>query len=117
VNRSQTGRRRIPYVRRCSVQENGGSPLTGLICNLSALGAYVALEPIPPSGAMVTLSFKLPRSAKPVQVESQVTWENPNQDNPIHGLPPGCGLRFLGLSPEDRRRIDVLIDEYVPPIR
>jgi uncharacterized protein (TIGR02266 family) len=117
MTRSPSGRRRIPYVRRCEVQENGGSALSGLICNLSALGAYVALEPIPPSGATVMLSFRLPRNVRPVRVESQVTWENPHQDNPIHGLPPGCGLRFLSLSPEDRRRIDGLIDDYIPLIR
>jgi hypothetical protein len=99
------------------VQENGGSALSGLICNLSALGAYIALEPIPPSGAVVMLSFRLPSNERPIRVESQVTWENPNQDNPIHGLPPGCGLRFLALGSDDRRRIDQLIDDYVPPIR
>lgn len=117
MTRSPTGRRRIPYVRRCEVKEDGGTALDGLICNLSALGAYVALQPIPPSGATVMLSFRVPHSVRPIRVESQVTWENPNQDNPIHGLPPGCGLRFLSLSDEDRRRIDGLIDDYVPPIR
>jgi hypothetical protein len=99
------------------MREDGGAPLAGLICNLSALGAYVAIEPIPPSGATVMLTFRLPSSVRPVRVESQVTWENPHQDNPIHGLPPGCGVRFLGLSADDRRRIDGLIDDYVPPIR
>jgi hypothetical protein len=77
----------------------------------------VALEPVLPSGARVTLSFRLPQNERPVRVESQVTWENPHQDNPIHGLPPGCGLRFLSLSLDDRRRIDGLIDDYVSPIR
>lgn len=111
------GRRRIPYIRRCEVRENGAAPLSGLICNLSVLGAYIALEEIPPTGVLVDLEFRLPQNERPVRVRAQITWENPFQDNPIHGLPPGCGMRFLTLSADDERRIDALIQSYRPPVR
>jgi len=110
------GRRRVPFVRRCELRA-GEDRREGLLCNISPLGAYVSLDSIPQVGAVVELSFGVPQNELPVVVEAQVTWDNPYQDNPLHGLPPGCGLRFLSLTATDKKRIDRLIDEYVSPIR
>jgi uncharacterized protein (TIGR02266 family) len=116
MTRPTPGQQRVPYVRRCELS-TGDQTLEGLICNISVLGAYVSLETIPSIGSVFELRFGLPESEKPVVVEAQVTWDNPLQDNPLHGLPPGCGVRFLDLSPVDKRRIHRVIDGYVPPIR
>jgi hypothetical protein len=41
-----------------------------------------------------------------------VTWLNPRQQHPVHSLPPGFGVKFDELSPEDRRCIEGVIDDY-----
>ena len=37
----------------------------------------------------------------------------PRQQHPVHSLPPGFGVKFEPLGPEDRRSIEDVVDEYV----
>jgi hypothetical protein len=69
----------------------------GVIRNLSHQGAMVqALTPLH-SGQQVKLSFDLRQPRIRVEAEGQVSWANTSG---------ACGIRFIGLSEESRRRVD-----------
>ncbi len=102
---------RIPYVQPCLLV-GGDATWEGALCNLSLLGAYVAVDPIPPKADTVRLLFRVPREEQPLEAPCEVVWENPQEPSQAESLPPGCGLRFTGLSPLARGRIDELILEY-----
>jgi hypothetical protein len=95
-------------VQRCQLDGKGG-PRFGLICDLSVLGLYVALDPVPELHETFTLCFALLTDDLPVMVDAVVTWRNPAQGHKIDELPPGCGLRFVGLDSKDLKRIQGLV--------
>jgi Tfp pilus assembly protein PilZ len=102
---------RVPYIQRCRVAA-GENIYSGVLCNLSVLGAYVTVEPIPEKGERVCLSFLLPEDPLPFQCVATVTWHNPEPAEAFDGLPPGCGLRFDALPPPDLQRIERVITAY-----
>jgi Tfp pilus assembly protein PilZ len=106
-----TGLIRIPYVQPCLLV-GGDATWEGVLCNLSLLGAYVAVDPIPPKADHVRLFFKVPREEQALEAPCEVVWENPQEPSQTESLPPGCGLRFAELSPSARGRIEELILEY-----
>lgn len=114
LHQPQSGQLRVPFVRRCQLETLSGR-VEVIVCNLSIEGAYAAVEPIPLIGDVVQLSFPLPGSELPVRVEAEVCWRNSTQHHKVHGLPPGCGLRFLNLSPTDQERIDAFVQSYREP--
>lgn len=107
---------RIPFVRRC-VLWRGGRRSEGVICNLSALGVYVTFprlltDTLPDAGDTVQIAFLLPGDAMPVQSDAIVTWQNIEESEGADSLPPGCGLRFVSLRPDDHHRIGELVHDY-----
>jgi hypothetical protein len=106
-----TGFVRVPYLRRCQVMA-GSRPLVGVVCNVSALGVYVALDEIPFERERVEVSFMLPRESRRFIAVADVVWRNPPDAVLLDRMPPGCGLRFVSLSPGDRARIERLVLEY-----
>jgi len=68
-----------------------------LICNLSRLGAYIALDPSPPVGAEIHLAFV---TAEDIQLDlrAAVSWHSPKVNAEASLIPPGCGVRFVALS-------------------
>jgi hypothetical protein len=82
---------------------------------LSAAGLYITLEPVPGVGEAFVISLPLPGREVPLTVDSVVTWRNALWDRRVLDLPPGCGLRFLGLSPRDLQHIHALVKSYVTP--
>ncbi|MBM4320123.1 MAG: hypothetical protein FJ125_09210 [Deltaproteobacteria bacterium] len=58
-------------------------------------------------GRQVELLFHLP-SGKPIHIQGEVAWiREYNEQQP--DIPPGMGVRFLDLSPEE----SALIQEYI----
>lgn len=106
-----TGFVRVPYLRRCQLMV-GERPLVGVVCNVSALGVYVALDEIPEANARVEISFMLPRESRRFAAVAEVAWQNPADAVRLDRMPPGCGLRFVSLPPEDRARIERLVLQY-----
>ncbi len=104
---------RVPFVRRCQLDYEGGPTDTGFIVNINSLGAYVAQDRIPPLGRMVVFHFQLPGSEREVAVDGIVAWVNPQQEHPVHSLPPGFGIAFRKLSDDARRRIDQIVTDYL----
>ena len=79
------------------------------------LGLYVVLEePFPAVGETIEISFCLPNDPHPIACRARVAWHNPlsvfkGLGVAAAGLPPGCGLAFVGLSPDDKNRIDARV--------
>ena len=102
---------RVPYLRRCQLMI-GGRPHVGVVCNVSALGAYVALDVLPEVGALATVSFMLPRETRRFVSAAVVAWRNPPESPKVDRIPPGCGLRFIDLLAEERARVEKLVLQY-----
>jgi uncharacterized protein (TIGR02266 family) len=107
-----SGVTRIPYVQPCQLMTETGDA-RGVVCNVSTLGVYVAVDTIPPFESRVRVSFGLPQTSEPFEVECEVAWVNPDEPMEVESLPTGCGLRFLALPEEMRLRIERLIEEYL----
>ena len=107
---------RIPLVTRCVVtrpsapQEGGG--VEAMMANISVLGAYLVLGATLEADEEVRLRFLLPDARPPVECEAQVTWVNVAPPECVDSLPPGCGLRFQSMRPEDHERIALLVENY-----
>ena len=107
-----SGFTRIPYVQPCRLTTETGAT-RAVVCNLSTLGVYVAVDPIPPFESRVRLSFALPQHSAPLTAECLVAWVNPDEPMEVESLPTGCGLRFVELPEEWRLRIERLVEEYL----
>jgi uncharacterized protein (TIGR02266 family) len=104
---------RVPFVRACHVHPGEGSGFRAFTANMSVLGAYLASDEPVRVNQTLRLSFTVPGNVIESQVVGVVAWTNPKQQHPVHSLPPGFGVRFLGLDPDTRRRIEVVVAEYV----
>jgi hypothetical protein len=104
---------RVPFVRRCRLEYAGGVTDRAFIVNINSLGVYVAQDQIPPLGQKVVVRFQEPGSEREIVGEGVVAWKNPEQEHPVHSLPPGFGIAFRELSADARRRIDAIVDEYL----
>jgi DNA-binding NarL/FixJ family response regulator len=112
VREPSSGLSRIPFAEPCELHGVKGR-YAAKICDLSAAGVYVALEPVPDIGENFVISFPLPGRPVPLSVESVVRWHNARWDRRVLELPPGCGMRFLSLTSPDLQQIHTLVSNYV----
>jgi hypothetical protein len=108
-NVSDTGNVRMPFVTRCEVRQ-GDRVVPGLICNFSAHGCFLHVDPVP-SGEF-DLTFTLPDGGPPVEARVAVKWVNEGGLATATSLPVGCGLRFVMMAPADRWRVEALVETY-----
>jgi Tfp pilus assembly protein PilZ len=101
------GPRRVPYVQRCLFRCRVVAIET-LLCNISRLGAYVTIDPLPDVGEEVTISFAA--GGKPLELAAIVAWINPPERQAVDPLAPGCGVRFVALSAQDDERLKMLLE-------
>jgi len=113
ISQPFSGAKRVPFVQSCRV-ETGDGGADGTIRNISVLGVYLDLDPIPKAGERLRLRFELPDGAGVVEVDAEVAWRNTPQRQKVPSLPPGCGLRFLELGDRDHLRIDALVRSFGP---
>jgi hypothetical protein len=111
--RRKGGAIRVPFVKRCVVDLPGKGEQTAFVVNINVLGAYVALDDIPPLGQAVSFRFQLPGSENELRADGVVAWTNPRQEHPVHSLPPGFGLAFRRLDDEARTRIETIVLDYL----
>jgi Tfp pilus assembly protein PilZ len=104
---------RVPFVRRCRIEYEGGAEDSAFIVNINVLGAYLAFDEMPPLGRQVVCTFQVPGREDAVRIDGVVAWTNPRQEHPVHSLPPGFGVAFRGLSEEARGRIEEVVFEYL----
>ena len=104
---------RVPFVRACSVVLGGEEPFRAFTANMSVLGCYVASgEPVKIDQTL-RIRFTVPGNVIESEIVGAVVWVNSKQEHAIHSLPPGFGIRFLGLDAGTRRRIDAVVKEYL----
>jgi uncharacterized protein (TIGR02266 family) len=113
MNQPFSGARRVPYVQACRLRAKDAE-IEGMIRNISVLGIYLDVDPIPKVGDRLRLSFALPDGNGALQVDAEVAWRNTATRHKVPALPPGCGLRFLGLSEQERDRIQALVRSFGP---
>ncbi len=112
IRQPHSGASRIPFVQRCRMHGPTGER-EGLICDLSTIGLFVRVDPVPPPGALFQVEFRLfPSDEQAVRSYAVVAWQNPAGTPRVRELPPGCGLRFLDLMATDRERIESLVRAY-----
>ncbi len=104
---------RVPFVRRCQLDYPGGPSDSAFIVNINVLGAYVAHEVMPALGRTLVFRFHVPGSEREVVVDGVVAWTNPQQEHPVHSLPPGFGVAFRSLSEDTRGRIEQIVFDYL----
>jgi Tfp pilus assembly protein PilZ len=104
---------RVPFVRRCQIDYTGGQSDSAFIVNLNVLGAYVAHEVMPALGRKLVFRFHVPGSEREVVTDGVVAWTNPQQEHPVHSLPPGFGVAFRALSDDARSRIEQIVFDYL----
>jgi Tfp pilus assembly protein PilZ len=111
--RRSGGAIRVPFVRRCQLDYGGGVADSAFVVNINSLGAYVAHESMPALGRTLLFRFQVPGSEREVVVDGVVAWTNPQQEHPVHSLPPGFGVAFRNLSEDARARIDQIVSDYL----
>jgi Tfp pilus assembly protein PilZ len=104
---------RVPFVRRCQIDYTDGQSDSSFIVNVNVLGAYVANEVMPALGRTLVFRFHVPGSEREVVADGVVAWTNPQQDHPVHSLPPGFGVAFRALSDDVRNRIEQIVFDYL----
>ncbi len=82
------------------VSQDEGPPLSQYSVNLSTGGLFLESVNLLPEGTLLYLRFELPDS-RMIFSRGRVAWGN-RPDAPIcHSLPPGMGIQFMDLQPED----------------
>ncbi len=104
---------RVPFVRRCQLQYPGGKTESAFVVNINVLGAYVAHEVMPQLGRPLVFRFHVPGNEREIAVDGVVAWTNPQQEHPVHSLPPGFGVAFRSLSDDARARIEQIVFDYL----
>jgi hypothetical protein len=112
-HRRSTGLLRIPFVRRCQLTFESGGAISAFIVNINVLGAYIAYEEQPILADGVECRFTIPGNEIEVVASGVVAWLNPQQNHPVHSLPPGFGVRFERLSDHDRARVSAMVAGYI----
>lgn len=107
----RSGFSRVPFMQGCTVGASGDEH-PGLICNLSLLGAYVHVDPLPELRDPVTLSFLLPDGGTPIRAVASVSWVHDARHGGAPTLPTGFGARFTELGSAEIRRLAALVAAF-----
>lgn len=84
----------------------------GFTENVSEGGLFVATHSLLPAGAIVEIEFQMPGSAKAIRAKAEVRWLREYREG--NDAPPGMGLRFIAVSPEDQRTIATFLTQRQP---
>jgi PilZ domain-containing protein len=113
VERRSNGLLRVPFIRRCALAFDDGTSASTFTVNINVLGAYLARDQMPRLSQALTVTLATPGKDAQLVLRGSVTWLNPKQQHPVHSLPPGFGVKFDALSPEDRRCIEDIVDDFI----
>jgi uncharacterized protein (TIGR02266 family) len=92
---------------------SGLSFYTGYTLDISEGGLFVASHMLKPIGSELALTFALPTGPE-ISVRAIVRWQrDPQAAGP--STPPGMGVEFQGLTPEDHARIRELVTQRSAP--
>jgi len=75
------------------------------IRDISATGIFVYTNSPESSGTLLNLRFTPPDAESPLELEGKVIWANAYRPGDPNNLNPGMGVRFIGLTDEQRIRL------------
>jgi len=105
--------RRIQYripIRLPVEIEVGGEICVENTANLSAGGMYIETRRPRPTGTQLSVRFRLPGQAAPIDTPAEVRWVlNAENAGP---LPVGMGINFAELPPGARRRVRAFLEKW-----
>ena len=87
--------------------------MSAFVVNINVLGAYVESKKMAALGRTLVFRFQVPGSEREVVVDGVVAWTNPQQEHPVHSLPPGFGVAYRNLSADARSRIEQIVADYL----
>jgi type IV pilus assembly protein PilZ len=79
--------------------------LFAYITDISATGIFVRTNTPEAPGTRLNLRFTPHGASAPLALEGEVIWINAYRPGHSDNLHPGMGIRFIGLSDDDRRRL------------
>jgi hypothetical protein len=98
-----------PYVAPCRIV-HAGRRLAGYVVELGPLGARVSCDAEPPGpGEAVVLEVRFSRQAVYSPLPAEVKWTRPPEAAGVGHL---AGLTFLGVSAEQQRTLERVLDEF-----
>lgn len=113
TDRRISGLLRIPFIQRCSLEFDDGHSSVAFMVNINLQGAYLAEDHLPRLGQGVRCRFRIPGNELEIDTGGLVAWVNARQQHPVHSLPPGFGVKFRDMSPQDWSRIERLVFDYL----
>lgn len=89
--------------------------LQGYIYNISVTGAFLEIATPPERDETMEIAFRLPTHADPFTCKAVSTWRVlPNESSAMRS-PPGCGVRFLDLTPQQSALLEDLVERKGRP--
>ena len=86
--------------------------LFAYITDISATGIFIKTNKPEDAGTHLNLRFKPADEGEELELEGEVIWVNPYRPGHPENLNPGMGVRFIGLSKEQRDRLDQLVKTF-----
>ena len=86
--------------------------LFAYIKDISATGIFVSTHQPEQPGTRLNLRFTPDGASDPFALEGEVIWWNPFRPGQPDNLHPGMGIRFIGLTDDDRARLQQLIKTF-----
>lgn len=85
----------------------------GTSANFGSTGILILMDNPPMLGVQVRLKIHFPELPQPVEVKGEVVWTNPfGGGDPA--IPKGCGVKFIGLSPDAQVMFSNMASRYHP---
>jgi uncharacterized protein (TIGR02266 family) len=84
----------------------------GFAENISSGGLFIATHVLKPTGEKLEISVNLPDKPKPIRCAGEVRWVREYSER--SNVPPGLGIRFIGLPAEDAEAIEQFLKNREP---
>ena len=87
--------------------------LKAYIVNVGGGGLFIKTDDSIGLNETLVVRFYLPHYKEPITAEGKVVWVTPKGvKNPSY--PPGLGLKFTHINPEDKQRLDEFVSKVLP---
>ena len=90
---------------------NTKTALSGFSIDLSPGGLFLKTDNQFKVDDNLILNFILSDSKKLISCKARVAWTNQQRNRIKESLPPGIGVQFVDITPEDLESLDKFIDE------
>lgn len=105
-------RLRVSLIQRATLVVDGHDE-EALVVDLGLRGVFVERATALPTGAAVTVRFRLPGNERPIEARARVAWRHPADAPRVSArLPPGLGVEFTVLSEGDAARVRNFLVEH-----